>query len=115
MNDEEAGRIIGTTLGWEDHGILTAWIAVEGEGWGQSFGGYALDGKPEARKAGSHRTPSEECGRWVAGILRALEVDRWEGLMGQIVRVRRSGGRIAAIGHAYKNRWFDPETGGPNA
>ena len=41
MNKIENARIVSTRLG-EEHGCLTADIAVEGEGWGCMFGGYCL-------------------------------------------------------------------------
>ena len=42
MNKIENAKIISTILG-EDHGCLTAYISVEGAGWGGAFGGYCLD------------------------------------------------------------------------
>ena len=108
--DEGAAKITSTRLGYEDHGILTAMLMLEGEEWGQGFGGYGLDGPYD--KGQKRRLPSIECGRWVAGILDALEVESWEQLPGQIVRYRRDSAefnaKIVAIGHAYKNRWFTP-------
>lgn len=108
---ETNARIRNTSLGYEDHGILTAMIHLEGDGWGQGFGGWALDGKPDPSNPKAGRVPTEETGRWVAGILKALEVESWEKLPGTMVRIRREGnagwnGTIVAIGHIYKDKWF---------
>ena len=43
MSEIKNARITRTTLGVEDHGILTAFLHLEGDGWGIGFGGYALD------------------------------------------------------------------------
>lgn len=103
--DIENAKIRSTQLGCKsDHGILSCWIHVEGEGWGQGFGGYGLDGPWSERE--QRRLDSTECGRWISGILDALELDTWEKLPGTIVRIRRSENTIVAIGHAYKDRWF---------
>jgi hypothetical protein len=105
MSEILNAKIGSTMLGSEDHGILTLFVNVEGDGWGQGFGGYALDGPWDERQ--KIRLPSAECGRWINGILNALEIERWEKLPGTIVRVKRGDTQVLeAIGHAYKDRWF---------
>ena len=106
---EQNAKITRTSLGTEDHGILSAWLYLEFEGGGQAFGGWALDG---ARKTGeAERTDSAACGAFISGVLRTVEIDLWEKLPGTIVRIRRHKERdtIIAIGHAYKDRWFEPD------
>lgn len=76
-------KIKSTFLGIEDHGLLTAWLTLDGGGWGQGAGGYTLDGKPEE---GSHdRVPHAACGAFVAGVLRACGVRSWEEVAGRTV------------------------------
>jgi hypothetical protein len=104
----ENARVSATMLGYEDHGTLTIMLTMEGDGWGQSFGGVALDGPYD--DASKSRLPSVHLGRWVAGILTVLEVERWEQVKGCLVRVERreEGGPIVGLGHYCKNKWFRP-------
>ena len=39
----ENGKITGTMLGKEDHGIMTFWLFVEFDSGVCGYGGYALD------------------------------------------------------------------------
>ena len=88
--------IRSTHLGPEDHGILTAFLNLEGDGWAQGFGGYDL------RAEG-------ECVKWIDGILKALEIESWEKLPRTPIRIEREGNaRIVRIGHFYKDKWFAP-------
>lgn len=86
-------RITNVMLGFEDHGILTAFVHVAGSGWGQGFGGYDL-----------------RCGRsaaeFIEGCLRALKRERWEDLPGEPCRVIRQGGLLVAIGHFVEDSWY---------
>lgn len=56
-------RIESTMLGYEDHGILTAFVTVGGDGWGCGFGGYGLDQWSEGRRSGSAR-PTAASSSW---------------------------------------------------
>ena len=96
----ENGRITATRLG-EDHGCLTAYITVEGAGWGCSFGGYVLD-----HWFGQHN-PTRGTGA-IVELLKALDLESWESLTGTYVRVKTEGfgGSILAIGHIYNDQWF---------
>ena len=101
----ENGKITSTTLGYGS-GCLQFWVTIEGEQWGQSFGGWTLDSPPSEH--GGDREPSEACGRAIAGLLNVFEIQRWEDLTGQFCRVERNSlmAPIDAIGHITKNRWF---------
>jgi hypothetical protein len=105
--DTKNAKIANTMLGFEDHGILTFWIQLDFGGAGQGFGGWALDGKPTSDYG--DRAPIPECGAIIAAILRTLEVDSWEKLPGQIVRVRGTHSGLIAIGHALKDMWCEPK------
>lgn len=95
-------KIESTFLGREDHGIMTFVLDLVGEGWGQGFGTYSMD-----TYNGEKRVPTLFGMAIIMGILDTLEVDSWEKLKGQIVRYKRKSGRIVAIGHIYKEKWFN--------
>lgn len=100
----ENGRITTTRLG-EEHGCLTAMVYIEGNGWGCGYGGYALGHFCGDKK------PTYGAGA-ISALLRTLELDCWEQLVGTYVRVRIDesiGGKIEAIGHIYKDHWFSYE------
>lgn len=77
-NNRELGRIDETTLGTEDHGLLSFWLTIDFGGTCQGFGGYALGGS--------------FTGTVIEGILKAVGVQKWEQLKGRTVWVRRKDG-----------------------
>ena len=87
-------RIESTSLGFEDHGILTFYLFLEWEGAGQGFGGYAL-GKAYTTFV-------------IEGILKTIEVENWEDLSGKYIRIKRKDGKIIEIGNIIKDKWFNP-------
>ena len=103
-------RIERTMLGPEDHGILTAYLHLVGDCWGQGFGGYGLDAWDERKR---ERVGSAWGMEFIRLVLKVLEVERWEDLPGTIVRVRyadtRHHGSIEAIGHCLKDQWLNPK------
>ena len=104
-------KISNTHLGYHpDYGILTFMINVEGEGWGQGFGNYALDSYDEESR--ERRPESNLTGRVVTGLLSSLGVNKWEDLKGQYCRIGKSEphGPIKAIGHITKEKWFEIES-----
>ena len=110
---EENGVIESTMLGTEDHGILTAFIYCKFDGMSQGFGGYGFD-QPIKDKDGEflHREGVAWGMEFIRRVLDTIEVGTWEQLKGKPIRVRRDGngwgGKIVAIGHYYKDRWFNP-------
>lgn len=70
------GKIKATTLGYEDHGILTGWLHLDFGGTAQGAGGYSL---------ADRGNPHVACGCWVAGVLRACGVEKWEDVAGRTV------------------------------
>ena len=81
------------SLGYEDHGILTAWVFLDGAGWSQAFGGYDLRRGTEAAD-------------FVLGCLQALKVEHWEDLVGKPCRVIRQHGLLVALGHFVEDSWY---------
>ena len=94
---DENGKITSTFLGVEDHGIFTIMLTIQGEDWGQGYGGYALSGKGKFTSL-----------KVVKEILDVFEVNSWEELKGKYCRVRRNDafGKIIEIGNLIKNKWF---------
>lgn len=105
MIEERNAKIRSTHLGCEDHGIMTVWINLEWEGGGQGFGGYALDQWEAAR---NKRIGTAYGMQFIMAILDTLEVERWEKLVGTVVRIRAEYTKVHAIGHFLKDQWFDP-------
>jgi len=104
----ENAKITGTTLGIEGHGIFTAYIHLEGDGWGVSFGGYAFDYWSEADK---RRVGASYGMEFIRRLMNTVGVESWEKLPGAFVRVDSEGwgGKAKRIGHITKAQWFDPE------
>lgn len=102
----ENAQITGTKLG-EEHGCLTAEIFLEGDHWSCAFGGYCLD--HWFAETGEHHS-SDGYGA-IIELMKTLEVESWEELKGQYVRVESEGwgGRIIRIGHLLKDNWFSFE------
>lgn len=85
MSDEyrrEIAKIERTSLGFEDHGILTGVLHVSYGGAGQGIGGYAI---------------KSVAGAYLERTLRACGVDRWEKLVGRTIYVLTLRGRVEGI------------------
>lgn len=104
----ENGKITSAMLGFEGHGILSSMIMIEFDGSGQGFGGWGMDSYSKEKDC---RVGTAFGCQYIMDVLKTLELEQWDDLKGQIVRVKReeSFGKIKAIGHAVKNKWFDPE------
>lgn len=101
-NETLNAKITGTKLG-EDHGCLTAYIYVEGAGWGGGMGGYCLD--HWCSEVG-HYGSSDGYGA-IIELMKTIEVDKWEDLKGKYVRVHvDEHNTIDRIGHLMKDKWF---------
>jgi len=88
------GKIVGTFLGNEDHGIPTCLVDIETSSGTQGFGGHDL------RYYGVE---------YILRLLSTVGVDSWEKLHGTPVRVERVKGLLKGIGHYYQEKWFRPE------
>lgn len=108
MTEIQNAKIVHTSLGVEDHGIFTCYLTLEGDGWGCSFGGYALDTWDETKR---ERVGTAIGFNAIIKLMETLDVKNWEELKGKMVRVETDGwgSRITKIGHIIKNRWFSFE------
>jgi len=95
-------KIKSTFLGVEDHGILTAYLNLDYDEMGQSFGGYCFG-------AISHPVGNAFGMEFIRQLLRTLEVDTWEQIPGEHCRVKQDDNKVYSIGHITKNKWFDVE------
>ncbi len=93
VTDTRNATITSTHLGYEDHGVLTAWVFLKYEGSGQGFGGYSLGAHMEV---------------FVKGVIDAVGADRWEDLPGKHLRVEAGLDGVLRIGHIIEDRWFEP-------
>lgn len=100
-------RIASTTLGYEDHGILTFNLDLHGASWSQGFGGWPLDRWDAAQK---QRVGQAGAIERIAVVLKVVGVDSWEQLEGKLVRVRwdtDESDAISAIGNIVDDTWTD--------
>lgn len=104
----ENGKITGTMLGREDHGILTFYLFVEFESGVCGYGGYALDGY--VARAGK-RIGAAAGMQAIVEILDCVGVAKWEDLTGTFIRCEHQGwgGKIIRIGNLIKDKWFSLE------
>lgn len=112
----EIATISSTSLGWEDHGILTTNLGLSWDGGGVGFGGYVLDrpakgDRSEAWPGG--RLGTAYCSDFLIQTMQTIGVDKWEDLKGASVialfeGASRIGSRIRGIAGLSNNRVFVP-------
>lgn len=73
------------TLGWEDHGILTAYVPLDYGGSFQSLGGFCLSWSPPPNHEERYHSKSME---WCARLMKAFGVREWSEIEGCTVFVR---------------------------
>lgn len=110
MTKIETAQITHTSLGYEDHGIFTFYLTLEGDGWGVGFGGRVLDtyNKTLKRRVGTAYGLEQ-----IGAILRTVGVSNWEQLKGQYVRCKTDGlgSKVSRLGHIIKDVWVDLDDG----
>jgi len=102
-------KIVGTMLGFEDHGIMTFFISLEFKNGGVGFGGYALDtwDKTQDKRVGAG--VGIDC---LKEIMETVGVERWEDLKGKHVMVESEGWGGKALGIRNildTEKWFRPK------
>lgn len=98
--------ITNTFLGYENHGILTFSLGLDGDGCYVVYGHRALD---EYSKKSDKRVPVDRGLACIAEVLNVVGVKKWEDLKGKYVRVKMNclGDRVTKIGHIIEDKWFD--------
>ena len=97
-------RITSTMLGIEDHGIFTAVVQLEGNGWSQGFGTYCYGAALKASPA-----QAMSALRFIQEVCRIAGVDSWEKLPGKYVRMEFDNCKVYRIGSILGDDWFDTE------
>ena len=102
-------KITKTFFGKEDHGFLTFYLLVEGDGFGISIGGYCLDKYDEQKKK---RVAFHKSFEMIDRILEVVGVNSWEELKDSYIRVESNGlgYRVTKIGNLIKDDWLDFDT-----
>lgn len=105
-NSIENAKITSTSISMADHGCLTIWITVEGDGWGVNVGGY-VDGK--GYLGAKHFEGNGAAIVKIMKIMDVVGVDKWEDLEGKYVRVklRGYGETVDEIGNILEDRWIN--------
>lgn len=80
----KVATVTSTHLGGEDHGILTAYLHCDGDGWGIGVGGYGLDSYDEAM---GERIPTAYGLDQIVQMYRTVGVSKWEDVVGREVLV----------------------------
>lgn len=98
----ENAQITGTFLGVEDHGCLTVFLHLKGDGWNVSWGGRNL-----GNATGFHNRGIE----YIQKILDTVGVRSWEELAGKYIRIENHGlgSSIEKIGNLLEDLWLDNE------
>lgn len=104
-------QIAATQLGYDDHGIVTAFLQLQWPGMGGGFGGYVLHSDHP------HSGLTAFGMQYLRSVLDVVGVRTWEELAGKHIRIVQEPGsglnRIIGIGHIMEDRWFFPhELGG---
>lgn len=103
-------RIVRTTLGIEDHGILTCMIHLDYGGSGQGFGGWCLDEPVRDNEGNFKGRKGTAIGmQFIQGVIETLKVEDWENLIGTLCRVECDHSHVYRIGHFIEDKWFDPK------
>ncbi len=103
----ENAKITNVSITMEDHGCLTFWMTLEGDGWGCGFGGYCI-GKGYL----GAKSFNAESGKGLEAMMRIMDtvgVSKWEDLKGHYVRCKTEGisNPIDEIGNILKDKWFN--------
>ena len=77
MSEIQNAVIRKTLLGFEDHGSLSCFVFVDGDGWTCGFGGYRMDAPDPLRKdVGSVGTAWGM--EFIKRVLETVGVERWK-------------------------------------
>jgi hypothetical protein len=107
MNEIKNVKITNVSLTMADHGCLTFYLTLEGDGWGINYGGYCIG----LGFLGSDSFTAEN-GSGLVAIMRIMDtvgVERWENLKGKYIRIvdESWGSSVKKIGNIIEDKWFD--------
>jgi hypothetical protein len=85
---KQLAKITRTFLGWDTtHGVFTASLDVDYGVSSQGVGLHQLSYNEHREDTDDYVTHYRGVGEYIAGILRACGVDRWEDLVGRTIHV----------------------------
>lgn len=98
-------RITDAELSMADHGCLTMWLTLEGEGWGIGYGGYCLG---KGYLGADTFEGSAKSLEYIMRIMDTVGVERFSDLKGKYVRMVNPGlgGCADIIGNIIEDKWF---------
>lgn len=96
-------RITDTMFGWEDHGILTFALKIEGYGWGCSYGYYGISYHCQETDTQVYDPRGLQA---IGELLKFFDVDTWESLKGKYVRCELERTQIVRVGRLIEDKWF---------
>lgn len=107
MNEIKNVKITNVSLTMADHGCLTFYLTLEGDGWGINYGGYCIG----LGFLGSDSFTAKN-GSGLVAIMRIMDtvgVERWEDLKGKYIRIVNEGwgSPVKKIGNIIEDKWFD--------
>lgn len=82
--EQEIGKIKSARLGYEDHGIFTAEIVIDGGGWGQALPSYFIRG--------------EHGIEYLEALMKAVGVNYFDQLVGKTIFILRDEKGGPAVG-----------------
>ena len=107
MNEIKNVKITNVSLTMADHGCLTFYLTLEGDGWGINYGGYCIG----FGFLGSDSFTAENGSGLVAmmKIMDTVGVEKWEDLKGKYIRIVDEGwgSSVKKIGNIIEDKWFD--------
>ena len=107
MKDEiENAKITHVSITMADHGCLTFYLTLEGDGWGVNYGGVSIG----TGYVGAKDFKGD--GKGLEAMMRIMDivgVTNWEDLEGKYCRIVNPdwGGVVKVIGNILKDKWFD--------
>jgi len=102
----ENAKITDVSLTFEDHGCLTFYITVEGNGWGVSIGGYCIG---KGYRGAKEFTSTDKGLVAMMKIMDVIGVDKWEDIKGKYCRIEIGnwGDTVHKIGNIITDKWVD--------
>lgn len=105
MDNVEIKNAVITDVRFDVERGLSVWITLDYGGSGQGFGGYLLYA-PKGWVA--HNKGGDFTGHFIWRVLETAGVEEWSKLVGCTIRVKATFGKVEAIGHIIKDKWFNP-------
>ena len=101
-------KITNASITMEDHGCITFWLTLEGDGWGCGYGGYCLGHGCIGYKP-KEFTASDKGLVAMMRVMDTVGVYKWEDLKGKYIRckVGGPGDTIDEIGNIVEDKWFN--------